>query len=43
MCNDTHCCMQRLIFISLIGRFNRTLTRYLSVGHIFTVNVLYAT
>ena len=34
---------QRLIFISLIGRFNRTMTRYLSVGHIFTVNILYAT
>ena len=37
------CHVQRLIFISLIGRFNRTLTRYLSVGHIFTVNILYAT
>ena len=37
------CCLQRLIFISLIGRFNRTMTRYLSVGHIFTVNILYAT
>ncbi len=36
-------CLQRLIFISLIGRFNRTMTRYLSVGHIFTVNILYAT
>ena len=40
---DAGVALQRLIFISLIGRFNRTMTRYLSVGHIFTVNILYAT
>lgn len=34
--------LQRLVFISLIGRFNRTLLRHVSIGHIFFLNVTFA-
>jgi hypothetical protein len=30
------------VFISMIGRLNRTITRYFSIGHIFFFNVTYA-
>ena len=35
--------MQKMVFLSLIGRMNRTVMRYLSIGHIFFINVFYAT
>lgn len=34
---------QRLMFISMLGRFSQFLMRLLSVGHLFLVNVVYAT
>lgn len=43
MTRDTLCvCLQRLVFISLVGNFNRTLMRHLSIGHIFFINVTFA-
>lgn len=34
---------QRLIFIAMLGRYSRFLMRLLSVGHMFLINVIYAT
>lgn len=34
---------QRLIFISMLGRFSQLLMRLLSIGHLFLLNVVYAT
>jgi hypothetical protein len=37
-----HVRAQNLVFVSLIGRFNRTLLRHVSIGHIFFINVTFA-
>ena len=34
---------QRLIFISMLGRYSQFLMRLLSIGHLFLLNVVYAT
>ena len=34
---------QRLIFISMLGRYSQVLMRLLSIGHLFLLNVVYAT
>lgn len=34
--------MQKMVFLSLIGRMNRTVMRFVSIGHIFFINVCYA-
>ena len=40
--NSAHVHMQRLVFISLVGTFNRVVMRHLSIGHIFFINVTFA-
>lgn len=35
--------LQRLMFISMLGRYSQLLMRLLSVGHLFLLSVIYAT